>query len=151
MDFYDGGVLNILIDGLPVECLNDLTLSESMSLEAAARGAFGWDGIRPNLQEYNIDVSGFDDGGFVFLRDLKRQYVLVQWQITTPDGNIDLSGSAYVVSVSRDSPFDDDNTFSATLTGFGPINEGLSTSFRVLEDGDLRLLEDGDARLLENA
>ena len=152
MEFYDGAELKLFVDGVQPECLTGVTLSESMSLEVDNRAPLGWESFRPNLQEYTISCDGFDEGGYLYLLALKRQFTLVDWEINTPDLNIDITGQVYVTEVSRTSPFDNDNTFNATLKGFGRINLAVvGDSFRLLEDGDFRLLEDGDRRLLENA
>lgn len=135
------------INGNEIDCLVSFTFSESLEAVETVQGLQLWAKYAGNLQGYSITLSGIEEGAWNYLRNFKRGFTLVDWQIV----GINYDGQAFITSLDRTSPSDQDTTFSATLTGFGPVGGFVPENNRILEDGDLRLLEDGDNRFLESA
>lgn len=121
MDIYDGADLTLLIDGATPDCLENVSLNETISFEPDARDADGWDTFRPNLQEFTINLSGQNEGGYAVLLAIKRSFSRIGWQINTTDANITNSGSGYITEISRSEPADGNQTFNATIRGYGAI------------------------------
>lgn len=151
MRYYLASELLFTINDVQLACQINATLSESMEAVDGLSPDQGWLTFRPNLQAYSISVDGDDDGAYLYLRDLKRSRTRVDWKLSSIDNFVDLGGQAIITSVSKNTSTDTEKTFSATLQGFGAINQGVSSNSLILEDFGFRLLEDGDLRLLENA
>jgi len=151
MKYYLAQDLTLTINDTQLQCQVSADLSEVMESAQVVSSSQGWLVFAPNLQSYTISVSGIDDGGYLFLRDLKRSREKVSWAMNTKDLEIDLGGTARITSVSKSTSTDIDENFSATLQGYGELRADFSTSFLQNEDGTLRLLQNGDIRLLENA
>ncbi len=151
MKYYLAQDLTLTINDTQLQCQVSADLSEVMEAAQVVSSSQGWLVFAPNLQSYTISVSGIDDGGYLFLRELKRSREKVSWAMSTKDLEIDLGGTARITSVSKSTSTDIDENFSATLQGYGSLQADFSTSFLQNEDGTLRLLQNGDIRLLENA
>lgn len=121
MDIYDGSQLVLLVDGGTPECLTDVSLGEALELLPSQNDPQGWQALRPNNQTFQISFSGDDEGGFSFLRGLKRSLTLVAWSLNTDDGLRQNSGEGYITEVTRSSDADNFETFTATLIGYGAI------------------------------
>jgi len=128
-------ILSIKIgdDYLPIGCLETNSFSESATMlpTTTRDNPNGWESSRPTNQNYNINFTGLvtkdyfqtDKVTFNQIRSLKRNRTLIDWRISTGDGNFDY-GSAYLDSISDEAAIDVNVSFSGSMVGFGePINE----------------------------
>lgn len=147
MSFINGEIkilyFKIGDDYLPIGCLTDNSFSESATMLSTTTrdNSNGWESSRPTNQNYSISFSGLvtadyfqtDKVTYNQIRSLKRNRTLVEWRISTGNGDFDY-GSAYLDSVSDEAEIDENVSFSGSLIGFGePINEFDSIFFTYKE------------------
>ena len=115
---------------IPVACLTSSPMSEEVDMIATTtRDNEGWETARPTLQRYSLEVNGImtkddeDSGNDVIsyneLRRIKRNRVLIEWQLKTLGGYYIDSGKAHITSISKTDEVNNDISFSASLVGFG--------------------------------
>lgn len=120
-------------DYLPIGCLTVNSFSESSTMLSTTTrdNPNGWTTSRPTSQSYNIPFSGLVTKDYYQttkvtynqIRSLKRERTLIDWRVSTGDGNFDY-GCAFLQSVSDEATVGENVSFSGDLIGFGePINE----------------------------
>ncbi len=166
MENYKGEdrILYIKIDDLfvPIGCLSENSFSESVdTIDTTTRENMGWTSSRPVMQSYSISFSGIqiltttDDGddtkaSYDKLKSLKRDRVLLDWQIKGSNFPILDYGKCFITDLSEATPVNELITFSGTLTGYGEaFTTSLSTNL-LLSNGQIEtIVEDGNTNLIK--
>jgi TP901-1 family phage major tail protein len=166
MENYKGEdrILYIKIDDLfvPIGCLTENSFSESVdTIDTTTRENMGWTSSRPVMQSYSISFSGIqiltttDDGddtkaSYDKLKSLKRDRVLLDWQIKGTNFPILDYGKCFITDLSEATPVNELITFSGTLTGYGEaFTTSLSTNL-LLSNGQIEtIVEDGNTNLIK--
>lgn len=166
MENYKGEdrILYIKIDDLfvPIGCLTENSFSESIdTIDTTTRENMGWTSSRPVTQSYSISFSGIqiltttDNGddtkaSYDRLKSLKRDRILLDWQIKGTNFPIVDYGKCFITDLSEATPVNELITFSGTLTGYG---EALTTSVDstlLLNNGtNTTIVEDGNTNLIK--
>ncbi|CAB4154027.1 Phage major tail protein TP901-1 [uncultured Caudovirales phage] len=166
MENYKGEdrILYIKIDDLfiPIGCLNQNSFSESVdTIDTTTRENLGWTSVRPVMQSYSISFDGIqiltttDEGdttkaSYDLLKSLKRDRVLLDWQIKGNNFPIVDYGKCYITDLSEATPVNELITFAGILTGYGEafttsndatflFSNGLPTT--IVEDGNTNLIK----------
>jgi TP901-1 family phage major tail protein len=149
-------------DFIPIGCLTENSFSESVdTIETTTRENQGWTSVRPVMQSYSISFNGIqiltttDDGddtkaSYDRLKSLKRDRVLLDWEIKGDSFPIVDYGKCYITDLSEATPVNELITFSGTLTGYGEafttssddnllLNNGLPTT--IVQDGNNNLIQ----------
>jgi len=166
MENYKGEdrILYIKIDDLfvPIGCLNENSFYESVdTIDTTTRENMGWTSSRPVMQSYSISFSGIqiltttDDGddtkaSYDKLKSLKRDRILLDWQIKGSNFPILDYGKCFITDLSEATPVNELITFSGTLTGYGEaFTTSLSTNL-LLSNGQIEtIVEDGNTNLIK--
>lgn len=166
MENYKGEdrILYIKIDDLfiPIGCLNQNSFSESVdTIDTTTRENQGWTSVRPVMQSYSISFDGIqiltttDDGdttkaSYDLLKTLKRDRVLLDWQIKGNNFPIVDYGKCYITDLSESTPVNEFITFAGTLTGYGEAFTTSSDSSFLLSNGlPTTIVEDGNTNLIK--
>ena len=117
MSVYQG--LSITIEGQGLSCTTNFTLSENLEAVENIQGSQFWARYVGNLQGFSISLSGIDQGAYAYLRNFKRIFARISWQIT--GGPSTIQGFGYIETLERSSPEGGDLSYSAEITGYGNI------------------------------
>lgn len=166
MENYKGEdrILYIKIDNLfiPIGCLSENSFSESVdTIDTTTRENQGWTSARPVSQSYSISFAGIqiltttDEGdhtkaSYDHLKSLKRDRVLLDWQIKGNNFPIVDYGKCYITDLSEATPVNEFITFSGTLTGYGEAFTTSSDATFLLSNGqNTTIVEDGNTNLIK--
>ena len=166
MENYKGEdrILYIKIDDLfvPIGCLTENSFSESVdTIDTTTRENMGWTSSRPVMQSYSISFSGIqiltttDDGddtkaSYDRLKSLKRDRILLDWQIKGTNFPILDYGKCFITDLSEATPVNELITFSGTLTGYGEAFTTSVDSTYLLSNGqNTTIVEDGNTNLIK--
>ena len=144
MIVYKAEDFRLLLDGLVVECLTGITLSEDTSVKQRFVGAVEWKVLVGDLQGWSVSVSGYGVSGYEQIRDYFRNKNYLQLRLESYDGQIIQVGLAIVTEIERQYDTVEDDKWRAILLGVLAVEEITEPTFLLLEDGDYVLLEDGD-------
>jgi TP901-1 family phage major tail protein len=166
MENYKGEdrILYIKIDDLfvPIGCLTENSFSESVdTIDTTTRENMGWTSSRPVMQSYSISFNGIqiltttDQGddtkaSYDRLKSLKRDRVLLDWQIKGNNFPILDYGKCFITDLSEATPVNELITFSGTLTGYGEaFTISLSDSLLLSNGQNTTIVEDGNTNLIK--
>ncbi len=144
MEVYAGEYFTVLIDGEPFECIAQVSLSESSDLVNIYQGSVDYRKSAINLQGWQVAISGYGLEGYAKIRGWFRAKQQVSFSLATNDGLIAQQGTAEVIDFNRTADTSEQDAFSATLLGVGPLLNVGEASFLLLENGDYLLQESGD-------
>ena len=144
MIVYKAEDFRLLLDGLVVECLTSITLSEDIDVKQRFVGEVEWQVLVGDLQGWSVSVSGYGVPGYEQIRDYFRNKNYLQLRLESYDGQIIQIGLAIVTDIERQYDTVEDDKWRATLLGVLAVEEITEPTFLLLEDGDYVLLEDGD-------
>lgn len=139
---YDGADFTLTIDGLQLNCVSRVGISENMDFLPGVRELQGFTTSRDNLQSYQLDVDGTDDGAYSYLYPYYSGRTYFNFTYGSNDGEIVDKGIGFIKEITRSSDENGDQTFAATIIAFGVVENTTELSFLLLEDGDYILLED---------
>jgi hypothetical protein len=166
MENYKGEdrILYIKIDNLfiPIGCLTENSFSESVdTIETTTRENQGWTSVRPVTQSYSISFNGIqilttteegDDtkASYDLLKTLKRDRVLLDWQIKGDNFFIVDFGKCFITDLSEATPVNEFITFSGTLTGYGKAFTTSADDTLLLNNGSTTtIVQDGNTNLIQ--
>jgi len=166
MENYKGEdrILYIKIDNLfiPIGCLTENSFSESVdTIETTTRENQGWTSVRPVTQSYSISFNGIqilttteegDDtkASYDLLKTLKRDRVLLDWQIKGDNFFIVDFGKCFITDLSEATPVNEFITFSGTLTGYGEAFSTSADDTLLLNNGSTTtIVQDGNTNLIQ--
>jgi hypothetical protein len=166
MENYKGEdrILYIKIDNLfiPIGCLTENSFSESVdTIETTTRENQGWTSVRPVTQSYSISFNGIqilttteegDDtkASYDLLKTLKRDRVLLDWQIKGDNFFIVDFGKCFITDLSEATPVNEFITFSGTLTGYGEAFTTSADDTLLLNNGSTTtIVQDGNTNLIQ--
>jgi hypothetical protein len=166
MENYKGEdrILFIKIDNLfiPIGCLTENSFSESVdTIETTTRENQGWTSVRPVTQSYSISFNGIqilttteegDDtkASYDLLKTLKRDRVLLDWQIKGDNFFIVDFGKCFITDLSEATPVNEFITFSGTLTGYGEAFTTSADDTLLLNNGSTTtIVQDGNTNLIQ--
>jgi hypothetical protein len=166
MENYKGEdrILFIKIDNLfiPIGCLTENSFSESVdTIETTTRENQGWTSVRPVTQSYSISFNGIqilttteegDDtkASYDLLKTLKRDRVLLDWQIKGDNFFIVDFGKCFITDLSEATPVNEFITFSGTLTGYGEAFSTSADDTLLLNNGSTTtIVQDGNTNLIQ--
>jgi hypothetical protein len=166
MENYKGEdrILYIKIDNLfiPIGCLTENSFSESVdTIETTTRENQGWTSVRPVTQSYSISFNGIqiltttEDGddtkaSYDLLKTLKRDRVLLDWQIKGDNFFIVDFGKCFITDLSEATPVNEFITFSGTLTGYGEAFTTSADDTLLLNNGSTTtIVQDGNTNLIQ--
>jgi TP901-1 family phage major tail protein len=166
MENYKGEdrILYIKIDDLfvPIGCLSENSFSESVdTIDTTTRENMGWTSSRPVMQSYSISFSGIqiltttDDGddtkaSYDKLKSLKRDRVLLDWQIKGSNFPIVDYGKCFITDLSEATPVNELITFSGTLTGYGEaLTTSVDSTYLLSNGQNTTIVEDGNTNLIK--
>ncbi len=144
MIVYKAEDFRLLLDGLVVECLTGITLSENTDVKQRFVGEVEWKVLVGDLQGWSVSVSGSGGSGYQQIRDYFRNKNILQLRLESYDGQIIQVGLAIVTEIERQYDTVEDDKWRAILLGVLAVEEITEPTFLLLEDGDYVLLEDGD-------
>jgi hypothetical protein len=166
MENYKGEdrILYIKIDNLfiPIGCLTENSFSESVdTIETTTRENQGWTSVRPVTQSYSISFNGIqilttteegDDtkASYDLLKTLKRDRVLLDWQIKGDNFFIVDFGKCFITDLSEATPVNEFITFNGTLTGYGEAFSTSADDTLLLNNGSTTtIVQDGNTNLIQ--
>lgn len=117
MNPYIGDSFTILVQGSPLDCLSELSLSDSSDLVQYFRDEVEWRKVDINLQGYQIALNGYGDTAYLTLLSLKRSKTAVTWSYSSSQGTLSASGTAFITSISRSYSPTEDDAFNVQLLG----------------------------------
>ena len=166
MENYKGEdrILYIKVDDLflPIGCLTENSFSESVdTIDTTTRENQGWTSVRPVMQSYNISftviqiLTTTEDGddtkaSYDLLKTLKRDRVLLDWEIKGNSFPIVDYGKCFITDLSEATPVNEFITFSGTLTGYGEAFTTSSDDTLLLNNGNsTTIVQDGNNNLIQ--
>lgn len=132
----------------------EISANVNDSLDIVSRNIKGWSESSVNNQSYDITANltqSISMNSYYFLRDLKRNRTLIEWQNRTENVYIS-SGKAYISEINKTMSADAFVTFDISLKGFGkPKTNNNKNDVNVLADwNDYILINDTNNAIRTN-
>jgi len=128
----NGTIFAIYIGGSKVANATSNNFSVSLATRGATtKDSAGWTDNLEGVLSWTAGVEGFfaENAAFGFTSMFNSQITRAQVTVVmkAASGDKQYSGAAYITALSRTSPTEDSETFSATLTGTGALAETTTT------------------------
>jgi predicted secreted protein len=149
-------------DFIPIGCLSENSFSESVdTIDTTTRENQGWTTSRPVMQSYSISFNGIQilttteqgdttKASYDLLKTLKRDRVLLDWEVKGDNFPIVDYGKCYITDLSEATPVNELITFNGTLSGYGEAFTTSSDSSLLLNNGSpTTIVEDGNTNLIK--
>lgn len=122
MAIYPSFELQITIDGGSIQCIEGVTIAESLLVQDSIGADTSWKSYKGNLQDFTVGINGVDRGGYAVLLALKRGKTVFDWEIRTSDNEIITTGSGRVDALERGhDPELTEQSWNAQITGFNAL------------------------------
>lgn len=166
MENYKGEerILYLKIDDVfvPIGCLSENSFTESVEIiNTTTRENEGWTSIRPVMQSYSISFSGIQilttteqgdntKASYDRLKTLKRDRVLLDWEIKGINFPIVDYGKCHLTDLSEAAVVNELITFSGTLSGYGEALMTFNDNNLLLNNGQpTTIVQDGNNNLIK--
>lgn len=124
MEVYQSYNLEITVEGSAPQCIEGVTLGESLLVQDIVGDDTSWRNYRANLQDFVLGINGVDRGAYAVLRALKRARTVIDFDLRTSDDLTVTTGSGVISSIQRSHPGDGtEPVWSAQISGYN----GLTT------------------------
>lgn len=135
--------ITLTLNGVPVVCLQGVSISEQSDTFERKVNDIEWEDKVVNLQRWEASVAGTGAQDIATVRNLFRSKDQIIFRLEFTDGTVIISGPAIIVDFVREVAVDENDKFSARLIGVRTVGQLAESDFLILQDGDYLLQEDG--------
>jgi predicted secreted protein len=129
----NGTLVTVYVSGTKILCSTSATLNvEVGTRDASCKDSAGWTDNLPATKSWSIDAEALfkEDASYgfseLFALQIARTQVSVKYT-SNVSGDEYFHGNAYITSLSRTAPLEDNETYSCTFVGTGALTKATLT------------------------